>query len=74
MLACCIAIFFLDKNDDYDSVRSTLFFFHYSVNQTVAFLVTILTVFHFINEERKTFFFKREDMSEKVIEIKSVGK
>lgn len=55
MLACCIAIFFLDKNDDYDSVRSTLFF-HYSVNQTVAFLVTILTVFHFINEERKTFF------------------
>lgn len=73
MLACCIAIFFLDKNDDYNSVRSTLFF-HYSVNQTVAFLVTILTVFHFINEERKTFFFKREDMSEKVIEIKSVGK
>lgn len=56
MLACCIDIFFLDKNDDYDSVRSTLFFFHYSVKQTVAFLVTILTVFHFINEERKTFF------------------
>lgn len=55
-------------------VLEVLFFFHYSVNQTVAFLVTILTVFHFINEERKTFFFKREDMSEKVIEIKSVGK
>lgn len=55
-------------------VLEVLFFFHYSVNQTVAILVTILTVFHFINEERKTFFFKREDMSEKVIEIKSVGK
>lgn len=45
-----------------------LFFFHYSV------LATILNVIHFINEERKTIFFKREDMSEKVIEIKSVGK
>lgn len=70
MLACCIAIFFLDKNDD--SVRRTRFlfvcFFHYSV------LATILNVIHFINEERKTIFFKREDMSEKVIEIKSVGK
>lgn len=69
MLACCIAIFFLDKNDD--SVRRTQFlfvFFHYSV------LATILNVIHFINEERKTIFFKREDMSEKVIEIKSVGK
>lgn len=42
MLACCIAIFFLHKNDDNDSVRSAVFF-HYSVIQNVAFLVTTVT-------------------------------